>query len=318
MSEPARWLLLIHQIPPKPNYFRVKVWRRLQRIGAVALKNSVYVMPASDSAREDLTWILREITQGGADATLCEARMVDGMSDDQLEALFQVARDADYAQLAEEVRRLLGESHETEEAQAGLRIELGRIKRRLHEVTALDFFSAAGRLAVEGLLQSLESRLSPPRTPEGKTPASDPCAAYQGRVWVTRKGVHVDRIGCAWLIRHFIDKSPSFKFVSAKEYRPAPDEVRFDMFDAEFTHEGDLCSFEVFLKRLRIDDPALQAIAEIIHDIDLKDGKFARAETAGMASFILGVAHLHRDDQERIERGSVLLDALYEYFSRKR
>jgi hypothetical protein len=137
-------------------------------------------------------------------------------------------------------------------------------------------------------------------------------------VWVTRKGVHIDRIACAWLIRRFIDDSPQFKFVSAKDYHPALGEVRFDMFDAEFTHEGDLCSFEVFLQRLRIETPALQVIAEIIHDIDLKDSKFARAETPGIASLILGIAHACRDDEARIAQGTVVFDALLEYFTKQR
>ena len=211
MPDAARWLLLIHQIPPKPNYFRVKVWRRLQRIGAVALKNSVYVLPRSDTSQEDLAWVLREIIEGGADATLCEARMVDGITDDQIEALFQAARDADYAQIAEELRRLLGEPHGTEEARATLRTELARVQRRLGEVAAIDFFGATGRVAVEGLLGSLEARLRPAKLPV-EAPV-DPRAAYQGRLWVTRKGVFVDRIACAWLIRRFIDAAPRFKFV---------------------------------------------------------------------------------------------------------
>ena len=135
---------------------------------------------------------------------------------------------------------------------------------------------------------------------------------------MTRKGVHVDRIACAWLIRRFIDDTPKFKFVPGKDYQPQPSEVRFDMFEAEFTHEGDLCSFEVFLKRLHMDDPALHAIAEIIHDIDLKDSKFARAETAGVTSLILGIAQLHREDEARIAQGSALFDALYEFFTKRK
>ena len=318
MSDAARWLLLIHQIPPKPNYFRVKVWRRLQRIGAVALKNSVYVLPKSDAAQEDLAWVLREILTGGADATLCEARMVDGITDDQIEALFHAARDADYAQIGEELRRLLDEPHATEEARASLRTELARVQRRFGDLTAIDFFGAPGRVAGLGLLGSMESRLKPAEPIPTKDIAENPRSLFQDRVWVTRKGVHVDRIACAWLIRRFIDDTPQFKFVPGKDYQPQPGEVRFDMFDAEFTHEGDLCSFEVFLKRLRIDDPALQAIAEIIHDIDLKDSKFARAETAGVASLILGIAQRHREDEERIAQGSELFDALYEFFAKRK
>ena len=101
---------------------------------------------------------------------------------------------------------------------------------------------------------------------------------------MTRRNVHVDRIGSAWLIRRFIDPQASFKFVAAKGYRPRPGELRFDMFEAEFTHEGDRCTFEVLLQKSGSDDPALAAIGEIVHDIDLKDGKFARAEAGGIAA----------------------------------
>src|SRR5919108_507299 len=105
-SNEEHWLMLIHQLPPKPDYFRVKIWRRLQRLGAVAIKNSVYVLPKNEQTQEDFQWVLREITEGGGEATLCEARFVEGLSDEQVEALFQAARSADYGQIAEEARRL--------------------------------------------------------------------------------------------------------------------------------------------------------------------------------------------------------------------
>src|SRR5215468_7226933 len=94
---PGRWLLLIHHIPPKPNYLRVKIGRRLQRLGAVAIKNSVYALPSGDQAQEDLQWVLREIVESGGDGSICESRFVDGLSDGQVEALFNAARDAEYA-----------------------------------------------------------------------------------------------------------------------------------------------------------------------------------------------------------------------------
>jgi hypothetical protein len=101
-----RWLLLIHQIPPKPDYLRVKIWRRLQRVGAVAIKNSVYVMPRNDQSLEDFQWTVREITEGGGGAWICEAGFVEGISNDQVEALFRAARDADYAAISEEAKEL--------------------------------------------------------------------------------------------------------------------------------------------------------------------------------------------------------------------
>src|SRR6266446_6754255 len=105
-SSEGRWLLLIHQLPPKPDYFRVKIWRRLQRLGSVAIKNSVYVLPKNEQTQEDFQWVLREIVEGGGDASLCEARFVEGLSDDQVKALFHEARNAEYDQIVDKTRRL--------------------------------------------------------------------------------------------------------------------------------------------------------------------------------------------------------------------
>jgi hypothetical protein len=122
----------------------------------------------------------------------------------------------------------------------------------------------------------------------------------------------------AWLIRCFIDPEARFKFVPAKGYKPEAGELRFDMFEAEFTHDGDRCTFEVLIGRLGLKDPALRPIAEIVHDIDLKDSKFAREETAGIDRLIVGIAMAHKDDETRLTRASAVFDDLYEYFRRKR
>ncbi|MGH7926482.1 MAG: Chromate resistance protein ChrB, partial [Candidatus Binatia bacterium] len=159
----ARWLILIHQIPPKPNYFRVKIWRRLQKLGAVAVKNSVYVLPKTEQTREDLQWILREITEGGGDGTICEARLVDGVTDDQVEALFERAREADYGQIAQDARRLaktLPAKGELDEARSvQVEHQIARLKQRLAEVVAIDFFGSPGREAASGLVSGIEARL---------------------------------------------------------------------------------------------------------------------------------------------------------------
>jgi hypothetical protein len=95
-ASPDRWLLLIHQLPSKPAYFRVKIWRRLQGLGAVAVKNAVYALPANEQTQEDFDWLLKEIVAGGGEAMVCEARLIDGLSDQQVRALFNAARDEDY------------------------------------------------------------------------------------------------------------------------------------------------------------------------------------------------------------------------------
>ena len=318
----TRWLLLIHQIPPKPSYLRVKVWRRLQRLGAVGIKNSVYVLPKSDQALEDFQWVRQEIVREGGDASVCEARFIEGLTDHQVEALFRAARVDDYLGLADEARRLIAglpaQATVDNEPRTQVQTALARLKSRFAEVLAIDFFEAKERGTASAVLSALESRLNP--ASPGDIPVKNPwrhMKNIRGRVWVTRKGVHVDRIASAWLIRRFIDPSARFKFVAARGYKPGKGELRFDMFEAEFTHEGDHCTFEVLVKRFRLADAALGPIGAIVHDIDLKDAKYGRPETPGVSQLIAGIAMGHSADEDRIARGTALFDDLYECFRRR-
>ena len=316
---PSRWLLLIHQLPTKPAYLRVKVWRRLQGLGAVAVKATVYALPATPEAQEDFEWLLREIVEAGGEALVCEARLIDGLTDQEVRALFDRARNADYDKLVEEVRALARaiDDHGSPEQLAEARAQLARLKARLGQVTAIDFFGADGREAAEALLLDLEARLRQ-ETPAEPAAAEPDLGTLERRVWVTRAGVHVDRIASAWLIRRFIDPEPRFKFVPPKGYVPEPGELRFDMVEAEFTHEGDRCTFEVLLARAGLHEPALQALAEIVHDIDLKDAKFARAEADGIRTLIDGICAATGDDDERLARGGTVFEDLYTHFRRRR
>ena len=315
-----RWLLLVHQLPPKPAYFRVKIWRRLNDLGAVLIKNAVYALPANAETQEDFEWLLREITEGGGEAAVFEARLIDGLSDLQVHELFNSARDETYHELAEEARTITGELTRVEpDKRTELKSRLTRLKTRRDQVVAIDFFGANGRETADGLIGQIEETLAVEKDTEPMAEPVREIKDLKGRVWVTREGVHVDRIASAWLIKHFIDTDPSFKFVPARGYVPAAGELRFDMFDAEFTHEGDRCTFEVLLAHAGLDgDRALQAIAEIVHDIDLKDGKFAREEAAGIKTLIASICMATADDEERIARGKGVLDDLYRYFQKKR
>ena len=316
-DEPTTWLLLIHQVPNSPAYLRVKMWRRLQKIGAVAVKNAVYVLPRTDQSSEDFHWVAREILEAGGDASVCEATFIEGITTNELIELFRAARDSDYRELMQEIKDLREELRTAEKADeawaSGMVGRVSRLRQRLTEIQTIDFFSAAGGKLAETLVSEMEARVrTAPIHKAQQRPGS-----YAGRTWVTRKGVHVDRIASAWLIRRFVDPNPRFKFVAAKGYRPEPDELRFDMFDAEFTHEGDLCTFEVFLERLNIGDHALRRIAEIIHDIDLKESRFGRPETAGIALIVNAICTKHKEDFDRIERGTILLDDLYDFFKKR-
>jgi hypothetical protein len=314
---PTTWLLLIHQVPNSPAYLRVKMWRRLQKIGAVAVKNAVYVLPRSDQSSEDFHWVAREIMEAGGDASVCEATFVEGITEKEMIELFQAARNADYRELLDEIKEVKDELRTAEKGgeawASGMSSRVSRLRQRLTEIQSIDFFSAPDGTQVETNVAEIESKIR--KAPIHKT--QQRTGPYSGRTWVTRKGVHVDRIASAWLIRRFIDSNARFKFVAAKGYRAEPDELRFDMFDAEFTHEGDLVTFEVLMQRQNLSDTALRRIAEMIHDIDLKESTFGRPETAGLALIVNAICTKHKEDLDRIERATLLLDDLYDFFKKR-
>jgi len=310
------WLLLIHQLPAKPAYVRVKIWRRLQALGAVTVKNAVYALPANADTREDFAWLAQEIVESGGEAIVCEVNFLEGLSDPDLRALFDGARDEDYGRIAGEARdvgaRLAGDS--PDDVLAEIAGQTAKLRKQLDAVVAIDFFGAEGRAAAEGLVSGLEAALKQEGDTMSDNKSVPPPGPLQGRVWVTREGVQVDRIASAWLIRRFIDAEARFRFVPGTGYKPQPGELRFDMFEGEFTHRGDRCTFEVLLGHAGLEEAALKAIGEIIHDIDLKDDKYGRVETAGVRSLIAGIAASSTDDDHRLARGSALLDDLYSSF----
>ncbi len=322
----APWLLLIHQLPAKPAYARVKVWRRLQALGAVTVKGAVYALPANAETREDFAWLAKEIVESGGEAIVCEAALVDGLSDGELQALFESARDEDYQTIAAEARDLAARLADDlpDNALAEIAGQVARLRKQLDTVVAIDFFGADGREPADGLVSGLEARLqredtavTTERTDGGPAATGEP-GRLKDRVWVTRQGVQIDRIASAWLIRRFIDQAARFKFVPGTGYAATAGELRFDMFEGEFTHRGDRCTFEVLLAEAGLDDPALGAIGEIIHDIDLKDGKYGREEAAGIRTLIAGIASSHNDDNQRLERGGAVFDDLHRSFADKR
>src|ERR1043165_3879590 len=213
------WLLLIHQIPPKPPYLRAKISRRLQQIGAVAVKNSVYVLPAGPGHQETFQWLAREIVKGKGEATICDARFVDGLNDEAVRRMFNDARDRDYRAVADEARGSAPLPQDRRDA------ESARLRQRLADLKEIDFFGALGRTAAEAAVRRLEGGKKDAAPAEGRRLST---GDHRARTWVTRKGVFVDRIACAWLIRNFIDPKARFKFVPGKSYGPKPGELRFD------------------------------------------------------------------------------------------
>lgn len=308
-----RWLLLIHQLPPKPDYLRVKIGRRLQRVGAVPIKNSVYVLPPSPDAYEDFQWILREIDEGGGEAFISEASLVgEGLTDEDVRARFDAARGEEYRAIRADARAVFASLKRRRKAKPqNAEQELARLRRRFEAVSAIDFFGAPGRAAASAMLSDIQQTIARHQVHERSARSA---RRLNGATWVTRRDVHVDRIASAWLIRRFIDPRARFRFVDPRRYTHVEGELRFDMFEAEFTHVGEACTFETLVNEFVSGDLALREIAEIVHDVDCKDTKFRRDEAPGLARMIAGIATLCERDDDRLERGRALFDGLYAAF----
>ena len=314
-----RWLLLIHHLPPEPAYLRVKVRRQLERIGAIPVKRSVYAIPASEDALEDLRWLLQEIVRAGGEGSLAEATFVDGATHALLVERSREARSSAYLELVQAAAELDMALVEADAGSVGGAVgaavgsKARRLRSRLENLKQVDFFHAEGRQAADRAVADVVEAAQRGRGSEAPA-RTERASIGGGRTWVTRRGAKVDRISSAWLIKRFIDPRARFVFVDPDSFAHEPGMLRFDMFEGEFTHEGDGCTFETLLSRFGLEDPALRALAEIVHDIDCKDEKFQRPETPGVASVVDGIVRSHPDDWTRLARGSVLLDSLLEHF----
>jgi hypothetical protein len=312
----ARWLLLVHQLPARPSNLRVRTWRRLQQLGAIAVKQAVYALPDAPAAREDFEWLKIEIEASGGQATLFTADTVETWSSDELVQEFRRAREHDYTSLARALEQSLATARRKRaprrSRQAALRLVEG-FRRRLAAIEAIDFFASAGRDRAAVVLDELQQALAGETRPDESSAAQRPRAAYLGRTWVTRPRPGIDRIGSAWLIKRFIDPAARFGFV---EQPPSTgDAIPFDMFGVEFTHQGGLCTFETLVHRFAMTDAAVSRLAGIVHDLDLKDGRFKPPEAAVVGAMVDGLQALYPDDHELLAQGGTMFEALYRSFA---
>jgi hypothetical protein len=313
------WWVLVHQLPPRPPRLRVRIWRRLQALGALQLKAAVYLLPDGEEHREQFEWLVREIEAAGAEATLLRAELVAGTSDEECVARFRAATSAEYGALRSELvelgrRRRARRGRDPEEE----RRRLARLRDWLAEIERRDFFTADGRETVAALLAQLERGGEEDEMRKGSPAGAAEAAALRGRTWTTRAGVYVDRMASAWLVRRFVDPEARFEFVAARTIEAAPGRIRFDTFGGEYTHEGHACTFEVLCRRLRLRAPGLRKLGEIVHALDLEDEKYDHPEIAGVKAALDGIVAATADDGERIERAAVLFDGLLARFAQRR
>lgn len=323
------WILLIHQLPPKPTNLRVRIWRKLQKLGAVAIKNSVYVLPATEKSHEDFQWLKQEIESEGGEAAVFRAGSVEGATDEEIIAAFRKARDEEFAAIAAEFDGLTGAIREQSRGKhlsagrlTAQEAEIDKLHAELERIAANDFFDAPGSASAFNAYERCQKAIRAAQGPSRSGPRSVAksgkldVAKYQGRRWVTRRNLHIDRLASAWLIKQFIDKHPRFYFVAEGE--TVEGAIPFDMFGAEFSHHGEDCTFETMLKQFGlIEIRGLGEIAQIVHDIDLKDDKFHRLEAAGLNAIIDGLSKVLRDDRKLLQQTSIVFDGLYALLSKE-
>ncbi|MGE0815729.1 MAG: chromate resistance protein ChrB domain-containing protein [Vicinamibacterales bacterium] len=308
MSSEAKWLLLAFQLPAHPSNARVKTWRRLRQIGAVPTRNAVYVLPHADQCREDFEWLRGEIAALGGAATVFAADTLDAGGEEDIVSAFKRARDEDYRALAQDAQAALKAGGSRESRARGART----LRDRLAQIERIDFHQAPARGLAERAVEALERVLAPaaPKS-AAKAPAQASARRPRGARWVTRPRPGVDRMASAWLIRTRIDPKARFAFVES----PQAGDLPFDMYTGTFSHRGGLCTFEVLCEAFGLADAATEAIGRLVHDLDLKESKYALPETAAVGRMVEGLRAAHADDRALLEHGMVMFEALARSFA---
>ena len=315
-----RWLTLLTTLPPTPTRYRVGVWRKLQRMGAVRLRGSAWILPETTETTELFQWLVQEIESFRGEATLLHVDRIGNMPQEQVTALFHKVRTAEYQGPMRACREILLQIDRYRTSHRGsvvqLRSKLDGVRKELDRIQSIDHLEAPSGLRARALWETTAKRLRAvemrPHTPGGRHRASLP---PRGSTWVTRPRPHIDRIASAWLIRRFYDADAKFAFADPAD--AARKGIPFDVVGADFGHHGDDCTFETLIKRLGIKDRRAKVIAEIVHEADLHDGKFTRNESTGVDFAIKGLVEATPDDHDLLERGMAMFDGLYAVMKRK-
>lgn len=286
-----RWLALAYSLSDPSSSRRVAVWRRLRQLGTVSPAGSLHLLPESEEAREAFAWLAQEIRDGGGQALVLEVDHLEESERARIVEAFRSARDEDYRKIAEEAEAL---------SQNPDRGKLEKLRRRFDEISRMDWFAAPEGPRAAAALAHLEQK------PDHGVSSTDP-AGYRGRTWVTRPRPHVDRLASAWLLRRFVDPEAVIRYGEPRE-----GEVSFDLPGADFGHSGNLCTFETILAAFRLDDPALRALAAIVHEIDLRDGLSSPPEAAGIDGILRGWLAAGWPDEEMERHSTALFEGLYQ------
>lgn len=320
-AQPQEWILIFYSVPSQPVSNRMKIWRKLAKAGAVQLKGAVYILPATEEHEEFCQWLIGEVKSMGGDGAFVRTAEIKAMDEGDIRELFLRQAGEGYRNFEKGLDALERKAQSLRKGAQGdeggkLADLVKKLAKELDEHRKRDFFSSSTGVLIQKRVHALEAGLRGMVRAAAGTPAaieSKRAEDYQGRVWATRKNPFIDRMASAWLVRRFIDPKAAFRFADEREAAgPGNGVVAFDVRGGEFTHVGDLCTFEVLIKSFGIKDKAVRKIAEIVHDLDVKDEKYGKPEAAGVEDILTGIRKTAKSDTDALERGMAVFEMLYQ------
>ena len=315
------WLLVFYSVPSHPVSNRMKIWRKLAKVGAVQLKGSVYILPATEEHEEFCQWLIGEVKSMGGDGAFVRSAEIKTMTDTDIRRLFTTQADREYHRLEKVIdvfERKIQSIRKGSKSEAGKHLadQAAKLTKEFEELRKRDYFESSTGHILKKRIQALEAALrdAGEKAPEGAASiVAKRTQDYRGKIWATRKNPFVDRMASAWLIKRFIDPKASFVFIDERDVASLDNTtVAFDMRGAAFTHVGDLCTFEVLVKSFGIKDKAVKKIAEIVHDLDVKDDKYGKPEATGVEDILAGIRKTAKNDTDGLERGMAAFEMLYQ------
>jgi hypothetical protein len=302
------WIIFSYSLPAQASSGpRVTLWRRLRRLGAISPTGGIYILPAQDMCVEAFQWLAQEIKQANGQAMVMSVQQLEGLTDQQLIDLFREARQEDYAELKMQVTNLeqtITVEKNTEKF-VDFREALTKLQKQYSDIRQIDYFDSPDGVQLAAQLAKIAKTLAPVVEPSPQI-AQVSIESYRDRVWGTRPKPHVDRLACAWLIRRFINAEATIRYA----HQPIAAEVTFDMSEAEFSHTGNLCTFETMIQAFDLDTPGLSLLAEIVHEIDLQDERYFHPEITGVEAILKGWLQLDLPDTELEKYGIALFEGL--------
>ncbi len=320
-----KWLFLVHQIQTTNSRERVKIWRLTKKLGAILYRNSVYVLPYDKERLEDFQWLCREINDSKGEASVFITETNNSSEEMEIKRLFIQKRAEEFQTIYKNADnillqiRSLGSLFGTDTLSVKkISKETKLLNEEFAELKKIDFFKSANAKLTERRIGEINFMLNSSTSVKQVASIfqSHFIKDFQNKIWSTRKNIHIDRISSAWLIKTFIDKKA--KFIFTDENKLPANSIKFDSVNGVFTHQGDNCTFETIIKSFGIKDPILMQIAEIVHDIDLKDQKFGKIEASGVDLLIRSISSSSKNDNDTLKLGCEIFNSLYKYLSSKK